>query len=214
MNCRTFRRNLKDWMMREWDQETLGRGPESELSDELRDHAEKCEDCRGRLDAALVLLAPGGLSAEPPRNLTSRVMAKIRHESDHRVERSATSPAARARRRWVSVAAAAVLLVAGSVSLTLGFVDRGASAVVVQLTFEAPRANAVSVVGDWNGWDPTAHSLSDPDADGTWSIELRVEAGKEYQYQFIVDGEKWVPDPNAAIHVSDGFGGTNSILNI
>jgi hypothetical protein len=31
---------------------------------------------------------------------------------------------------------------------------------------------------------------------------------------FVLDGEKWFPDPNALRYVKDGFGNRNAILEI
>jgi hypothetical protein len=147
-------------------------------------------------------------------------------------------------RSIASLAAAAVLLVALSVTLTLMVTERrlpqGGAAVVqapseeqtppkeqvsaeaqdtqevitVHLTLEAPEAESVAVVGDWNGWDPEKNRMSDTDKDGIWELRLKLEKGEEYQYQFLINGKKWIPDPDAPLRVEDGFGGTNSVLNI
>jgi hypothetical protein len=91
---------------------------------------------------------------------------------------------------------------------------RPPTTVVVRLELAAPAAESVAVVGDWNGWDPRAHPLSERNSTGLWEIEIEILSGEEYRYQFLVDGEQWIPDPEAPITVSDGFGGTNSVLNI
>lgn len=88
------------------------------------------------------------------------------------------------------------------------------SPVVVRLELLAPAAESVAVVGDWNGWDPQAHHLSERNGSGLWEIEIEVLPGEEYRYQFLIDGEQWIPDPTSPITVGDGFGGTNSVLNI
>jgi hypothetical protein len=46
----------------------------------------------------------------------------------------------------------------------------------------------VSIVGDFNDWDPFMHPLKEAPA-GYFRISLRVASGKHYYY-FIVDGEK------------------------
>lgn len=86
--------------------------------------------------------------------------------------------------------------------------------ITVRLTLEAPSAESVAVVGDWNGWDPSEHRMRDKNGDGVWELTLKVEKGGEYQYQFLINGKKWVPDPKAPLKVKDGFGGTNSVLDI
>jgi 1,4-alpha-glucan branching enzyme len=59
----------------------------------------------------------------------------------------------------------------------------------------APQARYVSVVGDFNGWDPNADPMS-RQPDGRWMASLEVSHGY-HQYLFLVDG-KPVLDPNAA----------------
>jgi 1,4-alpha-glucan branching enzyme len=82
-------------------------------------------------------------------------------------------------------------------------------AVVFRLT--APDAQRVSVVGTFNGWDVHAHPLRGPDPNGLWSLSLSLPPGR-YRYMFVVDGVRWVTDPNAVASEADGFGGHNSVL--
>ena len=73
--------------------------------------------------------------------------------------------------------------------------------------------HTVAIAGDFNGWDPQANTLQDPDGDGIWTATLRLPPGR-YEYMFVVNGEKWLPDPNAIHYVKDGFGSKNAILEI
>ena len=75
----------------------------------------------------------------------------------------------------------------------------------------APDAQRVSVVGTFNGWNPRAHLLRGPDPSGVWSLSLPLPPGR-YRYAFVVDGVRWVTDPNALASEADGFGGHNSVL--
>ena len=70
------------------------------------------------------------------------------------------------------------------------------------------------MVGDWNGWNPDAHPLTDDNGDGIWETEIKLHPGKEYRYQFYIDKEIWIADPDAPLAIEDGFGGVNSILRI
>jgi len=76
---------------------------------------------------------------------------------------------------------------------------------------KAPQAQRVSVVGTFNGWDPEAHPLHGPDKNGVWTLRLPLSPG-QYRYMFVVDGARWMADPNAVASQSDGFGGRNSLL--
>ena len=111
--------------------------------------------------------------------------------------------------------AAAVLLVALGLVFLLRMPDRSVpDTVIVRFQLHAPDAGQVSVVGNWNRWDPQAQKLEDPDGDGVWEIEIPLKRDEEHQYQFLIDGHRWIPDPGAALQVDDGFGGVNSVLQI
>ena len=80
---------------------------------------------------------------------------------------------------------------------------------VVRFVYVAPRANAVYVVGDFNGWDTTKTPLSRTSKDGVWSVTLPLSAGRHI-YAFVVDGS-WSADPHAPLAPDDGFGHANSV---
>src|SRR5207302_10664520 len=47
----------------------------------------------------------------------------------------------------------------------------------------APNARAVSVVGDWNGWNADAHPLESRGPSGIWEAFIpRVHKGMKYKY--------------------------------
>ena len=80
---------------------------------------------------------------------------------------------------------------------------------VVRFVYVAPRANAVYVVGDFNGWDTTKTPLSRTSKDGVWSVTLPLSTGRHI-YAFVVDGS-WSADPHAPLAPDDGFGHANSV---
>lgn len=82
--------------------------------------------------------------------------------------------------------------------------------VLTRFVLHAPEAEQVSLAGDFTGWHP-AHSLSRAEP-GIWTVVVPLEPGV-HDYAFVVDGERWVPDPNAPA-VDDGFGGLNSRLAV
>ena len=79
----------------------------------------------------------------------------------------------------------------------------------VQFVFVAPQARRVSVVGDFNDWDIAATPLRS--AGGVWSGQLDVPFGR-HDYAFVVDGDRWVRDPNAPQAPADEFGSGYSVL--
>jgi hypothetical protein len=66
-----------------------------------------------------------------------------------------------------------------------------------KVTFVLPaEVGPVSVVGDWNGWDPLAHPLRRR-SNGTRSISVRLTAG-EHAFRYLADGGRWLDEPDAA----------------
>ncbi len=65
---------------------------------------------------------------------------------------------------------------------------------LVDFYCRTPHAKAVSLVGDFNNWDPAANPMERM-ADGCWRLRLELHHG-HHQYVFLVDGEP-VLDPHA-----------------
>ncbi len=82
---------------------------------------------------------------------------------------------------------------------------------VVRFTLAAPAAHRVSLVGDFNGWDPAATRLENKD--GTWTVVIPVTPGR-HQYGFVIDGSQWIADPAAAQSADSDFGTRNSVMYV
>ena len=74
-------------------------------------------------------------------------------------------------------------------------------------------ASKVYVVGDFNNWSVRADPLVDRNGDGNWTLRYTLPPGT-YQYKFVIDGAKWIPDPKNAESVPDGFNGQNSVVKV
>jgi hypothetical protein len=85
-----------------------------------------------------------------------------------------------------------------------------AGAIYVQFRLEAGSASNVALAGSFSDWQPT-HGMQQS-LDGVWTILVPLQPGV-HDYGFIVDGERWVPDPYAP-QIDDGFGGVNSRLTV
>lgn len=118
-----------------------------------------------------------------------------------------------------ALAAAAVFAIAFSVRGTSSgtqaepakvAVASAPSEVLVHFRLEAPDARSVALAGDFSNWAP-AHVMTRSGA-GVWTVVVPLTPGV-HDYSFIVDGEKWVPDP-AAPAKADGFGGMNSRIAV
>lgn len=75
----------------------------------------------------------------------------------------------------------------------------------------APGARRVSLVGDFNGWQPGGNSMTDPDEDGIWEVRIPLASGT-YRYMFLVDDANWQRPEGAPLYEDDGFGMENGIL--
>lgn len=83
--------------------------------------------------------------------------------------------------------------------------------VPVVLALRFPEARTVAVIGSFNGWQPQGCTLKSADGEAHWTITLMLPTGR-YEYAFVVDGEKIIPDPGAGLREDDGFGNQNAIL--
>lgn len=84
----------------------------------------------------------------------------------------------------------------------------------VKVTFElAPEADAreAAVVGEFNNWDPSATPMKRK-KDGSFSVALNLESGKQYRYKYYLDGQRWANDPQADTTAGNSFGTQDSVL--
>jgi hypothetical protein len=81
---------------------------------------------------------------------------------------------------------------------------------VVKFVFFAPRAQQVSLVGDFNDWDIARTPMNRSARGGLWSVTVPLSAGR-HVYAFVVDGSSWSADPSAPFAPDDGFGHSNSV---
>jgi len=84
-------------------------------------------------------------------------------------------------------------------------------AVLIRLA--APASSRVTVVGDFNDWDPVATPLRPAGDGGTWTVELHLKPGR-YHYTFLIDGRRWASDPSEAPAAESDFGAPMSVLTV
>ncbi len=91
---------------------------------------------------------------------------------------------------------------------------------VCRITFTLPKEvcenfQEISVVGDFNEWDPQHDKFSHRHSDGSSSIELVLEAGKEYQFRYLCNGQTWLNEPEADKQNPTHYGDSkNSVIII
>ncbi|WP_044173436.1 isoamylase early set domain-containing protein [Flectobacillus major] len=80
---------------------------------------------------------------------------------------------------------------------------------VCKVTFAVPAeevngAKAVNVVGEFNNWDASATALK-KQKDGTFKGTLELEAGKEFQFRYLLDNTTWTNESGADKFVPNGI---------
>lgn len=57
-------------------------------------------------------------------------------------------------------------------------------------------AETANLVGDFNNWD-TAATPMNKFKNGNFTVMLELQPGKEYQFRYFLNGERWANDPKA-----------------
>ena len=108
--------------------------------------------------------------------------------------------------RWTVVAA----IVSASCATT-----RPAAPVVtpsgVRFVLMQPAARSVALVGSFNQWSTSSHSLAREGTRGLWTIVVPLPPG-EHLFMYVVDGTRWLSPPLAEDYVDDGFGAKNGVV--
>jgi hypothetical protein len=106
------------------------------------------------------------------------------------------------------IAAAFALLVGARAAVLTPMASPPAAAqqVLIQFRLDAPQARNVTLAGNFTDWKP-AYTLTRSEP-GIWTVVVPLDPGV-HDYAFVVDGQRWTPDPMAPA-VDDGFGGLNS----
>lgn len=84
------------------------------------------------------------------------------------------------------------------------------------VTFSMPALVGVGelyLVGDFNEWSETQTPLQKA-ADGTWSVKLTLEGGKEYQYRYLDNKGGWHNDWEPDAYIRNSYGSDNSLVSL
>jgi hypothetical protein len=85
----------------------------------------------------------------------------------------------------------------------------------VKVNFVLPKdavAGNVSVVGDFNGWDPLAHPLR-PRRNGTRSAVVTLPPGRRFAFRYLAEGGRWHDDDTTGAVEPNGIGGYNTVIH-
>jgi hypothetical protein len=129
--------------------------------------------------------------------------------------RSEPSSDARPRRGWGHITAiGGIALAAGLATIVLGRIGVGSapSGHDIRFSITAEAASRVSVVGDFNDWNPTGTPLRRV-SDGEWSVTLPLSPGR-YRFGFLLDGHTWISDPRLPAAPDPDFGTPTSVITV
>ncbi len=88
-----------------------------------------------------------------------------------------------------------------------------------KVTFRLPQeavgdANRVALVGEFNDWSINATPMKKL-KDGSFKTVVEMEAGREYQYRYLIDETTWENDWDADKYVRSEFGNCdNSVVAV
>lgn len=76
----------------------------------------------------------------------------------------------------------------------------------------APEATSVVLLGEFNGWNAEDGIQMKKQKDGIFKAVVELEAGKEFQFRYLVDGQLWINDNAADKYIPTPFGVENSVV--
>ncbi len=87
---------------------------------------------------------------------------------------------------------------------------------VCKVKFVAPEpltkeAKKIYLAGDFNSWQ-FENTLLKKQKNGSFATTLDLETGSEYQYRYVLDGERWENDFDADKYVPSDVGVDNSVV--
>ncbi len=86
----------------------------------------------------------------------------------------------------------------------------------VSVTFALPgdAANdSVAVVGDFNDWSETKHTMSRDKKTGEWKKTVSLKPGR-YEFRYLIDGDRWTNDGEADSSAPTPFFSENSVIEL
>jgi 1,4-alpha-glucan branching enzyme len=86
-----------------------------------------------------------------------------------------------------------------------------------KVTFVLPKeavenAETVALLGDFNNWDTQKQIELKKQKDGSFKTAVELEAGRAYQYRFLINGERWENAWEADAYEPTPFGAFNSVV--
>lgn len=87
-----------------------------------------------------------------------------------------------------------------------------------KVTFSLPTdglgsPRSAHLVGDFNNWNKTAAPMRRL-KNGSFTLTVTLERNREYQFRYLLDGQRWENDREADRYVPNDFGSENSVVAV
>jgi 1,4-alpha-glucan branching enzyme len=77
----------------------------------------------------------------------------------------------------------------------------------------ADNAKEVALLGEFNSWSPAANPMKRR-KDGSFSTTISLDAGQDYRFRYLMDGDTWNNEEAADNLVPNPFGGRDSLITV
>ena len=77
---------------------------------------------------------------------------------------------------------------------------------------DASGAKSVQLLGDFNNWDKSTEPMAALKSND-FTATLELEAGKEFQFRYLIDGSDWKNDTQADSYAANSFGEENGVIS-
>ena len=143
-------------------------------------------------------------SPKTPSNMTGRIMDRIGTQSRRTTVKDIYS---------LIIRPAVAVPVFAALFLGLAVFTFSTRHKTTQVVFrmENPSASSIHVAGDFNDWNPAGYRMDR--VNGHWQLVLNLEPGK-YEYAFVINGEKWILDPENKTCARSESGQENSVISV
>ncbi|OQY40729.1 MAG: glycoside hydrolase [Spirochaetaceae bacterium 4572_7] len=74
-------------------------------------------------------------------------------------------------------------------------------------------AETVTIVGDFNNWNRSETQLK-KSKNGDFTVTMNLASGKDYQYRYLINDNKWINDWNADSYAPTEYDSENSVVSI
>jgi 1,4-alpha-glucan branching enzyme len=86
----------------------------------------------------------------------------------------------------------------------------------VAATFELPSsiwADSIHLVGDFNQWNHSSLPMKQRHSDGVWEVSVVLDAERDYQYRYLINGTDWQNDWQADRYIANPYDTENSVVS-